>query len=87
MEATLGERIRQARKARGMSQKFLAAQIGISPTALNQIERGETRDPGVSRIVAIARQLQVSADVLLGLKDVSVRMSEDMPPRLASVGT
>jgi transcriptional regulator with XRE-family HTH domain len=62
-----GERVCEARKAKGMSQKFLAHAIGISPTSLNQIEKGQTKDPGVSRLYGIAKTLKVSADYLLGL--------------------
>ena len=63
----LGDRIRQARDRYGMSQAELARRIGVSATALNQIESGKTSDPGVSRIIGIAAILGVSADYLLGL--------------------
>ena len=65
MAKTLGTRIRQARLRYGMSQAELARRIGISGTALNQIESGKTPDPGVSRIVGIASVLGVSTDYLL----------------------
>jgi len=67
MAETLGSRIRQARDHYGMSQAELARRIGISATALNQIESGKTSDPGVTRIVKIAETLGVSADLLLGI--------------------
>jgi transcriptional regulator with XRE-family HTH domain len=73
MAETLGSRIRQARDRYGMSQATLARRIGISGTALNQIESGKTPDPGVSRIVGIARVLGVSTDsLLLGDQDGDV---------------
>ena len=62
----LGQRIRQARLAYGMSQTELAKRIQISKTALNQIELGDV-DPRASRVAAIARALHCSADWLLGL--------------------
>ena len=65
MPDTLGDRIRDARLHYGMSQAELARRIGISATALNQIESGKTPDPGVSRIIGIARVLGVSTDALL----------------------
>jgi transcriptional regulator with XRE-family HTH domain len=65
MGKTLGDRIRQVRLRYGMSQAELARRIGISSTALNQIESGKTPDPGVSRIVGIASVLGVSTDYLL----------------------
>ena len=62
MTETLGSRIRHAREHYGMSQAELARRIGISGTALNQIESGKTPDPGVSRIIGIARVLGISTD-------------------------
>jgi transcriptional regulator with XRE-family HTH domain len=50
----------------GMSQAELARRIGISATAMNQIESGKTPDPGVLKVQAIADVLQVSVDALLG---------------------
>ena len=79
MEQTLAERIRASRQAYGMTQGTLAKRIGISKTAMNQMESGETIDPGVSRIREIARVLRVSADYLLGLSDEGGPESELVP--------
>lgn len=68
MKNPLGERIRLARTRYGMSQAELARRIGISTTAMNQIEAGLT-DPRASRITGIARALRCSADYLLGLDE------------------
>ena len=90
MPATLGDRIREARLQYGMSQAELARRIGISATALNQIESGKTPDPGVSRIIGIARVLGVSTDaLLLGEKDEDAPQPPAPRPRrrtAASVG-
>jgi len=67
MAETLGSRIRQARDHYGMSQAELARRIGISATALNQIELGKTVSPGVAHIIKIAEVLNVSSDQLLGI--------------------
>ncbi len=67
MVANLGQRIRQAREQAQMSQVELARRIGISANALCSIEAGET-DPRVSRVVAIARELHVSLDALVGME-------------------
>ena len=69
MKETLGERIRQTRLRYGMSQTELARRVGISKTAMNQIEMGETTDPRMSRIRAIADILGVSMDYLAGRQD------------------
>jgi transcriptional regulator with XRE-family HTH domain len=90
MPDTLGDRIRDARLRYGMSQAELARRIGISSTALNQIESGKTPDPGVSRIIGIARVLGVSTDaLLLGCEDEDAAPHPPKRPRrrtAASIG-
>jgi transcriptional regulator with XRE-family HTH domain len=81
MKETLGARIRQARLLYGMSQTELARRVGISKTAMNQIEMGETADPRLSRIRAIADILGVSMDYLAG------RQNEDATPTPQRPGT
>jgi transcriptional regulator with XRE-family HTH domain len=67
MAESIGSRIRAARLKYGMSQAELARRIGISPNSLNEIEHGRS-EPLAMRVEAIARVLQVSTDVLHGLK-------------------
>jgi transcriptional regulator with XRE-family HTH domain len=66
MAETLGDRIRKARQAYGMSQAELARRIGISTNSMNLIEVGKTPDPAASRVKAIADVLWVTTDYLLG---------------------
>jgi transcriptional regulator with XRE-family HTH domain len=47
----LGARLRALRKASGLSLRALAGRLGISPSAVSQIERGVMR-PSVSRLIA-----------------------------------
>lgn len=54
----VGERIRALRTARGISARTLAAKLGISPSAVSQIERGVLQ-PSVSRLIAITDALGV----------------------------
>jgi transcriptional regulator with XRE-family HTH domain len=86
MADTLGSRIRQARERYGMSQVELARRIGVSATALNQIESGKTADPGVSRIVKIAEILGVSTDYLLQRTDDPRPPKRPRPRTTAPVG-
>lgn len=52
-------RIQELRKARGLSQRELAARIGIHPPTLSQLENGHVRLwPGYAR--RIARALNVT---------------------------
>jgi len=82
MVANLGQRIRQAREQAQMSQVELARRIGISANALCSIEAGET-DPRVSRVVAIARELHMSLDALVGMEPPAKRQRTR---KAASVG-
>jgi transcriptional regulator with XRE-family HTH domain len=69
MSSSLGSRIREARLQYGMSQAELARRIGISKNAMNDLEQGKTGDPRLSHIVAIADQLRLSVDALIGRKE------------------
>ena len=88
MKETLGERIRKERLRYGMSQTELARRVGISKTAMNQIEMGETADPRLSRIRAIADILGVSMDYLAGRQEEDGTPTAQRPRRrtAASVG-
>lgn len=48
---SLGARLRELRTASGVSLRGLAGRLGISPSAVSQIERGVMR-PSVSRLIA-----------------------------------
>jgi transcriptional regulator with XRE-family HTH domain len=48
---SLGTRLRELRTGAGVSLRALAAKLGISPSAVSQIERGVMR-PSVSRLIA-----------------------------------
>lgn len=56
--ASVGARIRDLRQARGLSARALAKTLGISPSAVSQIERG-VMQPSVSRLIAITDALGV----------------------------
>lgn len=80
MPMTLGERIRHARQHYGMSQAELARRIGVSKTTMNNIEMGETTDPGFSHVLHIAETLHLSLDALAGRDDVAYAWSAvEMP--------
>ena len=67
-ENFFGQRIVAARRARQMSQRALARALGVSPSAVNQWESGQTR-PGIAHLTDIAQCLTVSLDSLTGLTD------------------
>ena len=62
--AEIGDRLRTARTARGLSLRTLAEQLGVSPSLISQVERGLAK-PSVNTPYAMARVLDISLDELL----------------------
>ena len=62
--AGMGDRLRQARRARGLSLRRLAEVVGVSPSLISQVETGRAK-PSVNTLYALANELGVSLDVLL----------------------
>lgn len=52
----LGQRIRDARKVKGLSQEDLALDSDIDPSYIGGVERGQ-RNPSFKKLSAIARTL------------------------------
>jgi transcriptional regulator with XRE-family HTH domain len=63
-------RLRAERERRGVSLRKLAAEVGISPSALSQIETGKSR-PSVTTLYAIVSALGLSLDGLFAAEDKS----------------
>lgn len=63
-ELTLGEKIRELRKAKGLSQEELAARINVSRQAVSKWET-DLSLPDIDNIVQLSRLLGVSTDYLL----------------------
>jgi transcriptional regulator with XRE-family HTH domain len=62
--ATMGDRLRQARTARGLSLRRLAQVVGVSPSLISQVETGRAK-PSVNTLYALATELGISLDTLL----------------------
>lgn len=62
--ASMGDRLRQARLARGLSLRKLAEVLGVSPSLISQVETGRAK-PSVNTLYALANELGISLDVLL----------------------
>jgi transcriptional regulator with XRE-family HTH domain len=60
----MGERLRAARRARGLSLRELSQRLGVSASLISQVETGRA-NPSVSTLYAIASELDVSLDELL----------------------
>lgn len=61
----LGLRVRDARKAKHLTQEQLAEKVGISSSFMGHIERG-TRIASIDTLVSICNVLAVSPCLLLG---------------------
>ena len=75
MATRLGEHIRRARLAYGMSQTVLAQRVGISKTSMNLIETGETLDPKYSIVKKIAKTLGMRIEDLDPEEDTHAEQS------------
>ncbi|MDA2934831.1 helix-turn-helix domain-containing protein [Acidobacteria bacterium AH-259-D05] len=78
----IGQRIREARKEKGISQEQLAERSNLSHTYVGRLERGE-KQPSLDTLVTIAEAVQVSPvdllmdlDVKLGKKLVRSRIKK-----------
>jgi transcriptional regulator with XRE-family HTH domain len=62
---TLGERIKEARQQRGLTQEQLARRSGLTLNAYGDIERGRITDPHYSSLRGIARGLGITVAELV----------------------
>ncbi len=62
-----GERLRQFRKERNLTQKQLADLIGVKNSVISFYEVGE-RTPSLEVLVKLAKVLHMSTDALLGIE-------------------
>jgi len=70
MTIEIGALLRQARVTRGMSLRSLAAEVGVSPSLISQVETGKTQ-PSVSTLYALSNYLGLSMDDLLSSENDS----------------
>ena len=71
-----GEKIRSLREGRGIGLRQFAMKIGMTPTYLSKIERGEFAPPAEDKVRALAEALDQDADELLALAG---RVASDLP--------
>ena len=72
---TFGSLVRQEREQRKIGLREMARQIGVSPTYLSMIERGEFPAPAEDKVTAIAKIIGRDRDELLALAG---RVSTDL---------
>ena len=64
----IGEKIRKARENLGLSQDEVARRIPMNQSSYSKIER-DIQEPNLEQLRQICRILNLSADVLLCLRD------------------
>lgn len=66
---TLGQRIQELRKQRGMSQESLGDTLGVSRQAVSKWE-GDNGIPELDTLIAMSRLFQITVGQLLGVEEV-----------------
>lgn len=85
---TLGEKITDLRKKRGLSQEDLAITLGVSRQAVSKWETGEAK-PDTDKVIALAEYFEVTTDWLLrDIEPSETHASTDahMSPAQATTG-
>lgn len=75
----VGERVRVAREAAGISQKSLADKIGVSEYTIIRLEKGR-RSAKSDELEKIATALDVPLSYLVGIDDGEAPMPSDVTP-------
>lgn len=68
MDLNLGSQLRRVRESQGLSLRSVASAVGISASALSQVETG-VNQPSVATLYALVGHLGVSLDSLIGRSD------------------
>ena len=68
MAKHVGELLKTARVAAGLSLRALEKKTGIAASIISQIETGKTKDPGVTRVQKLCLAIGISLDDLFGLR-------------------
>lgn len=80
---TFGQRLREIRKSKSITQRALADKVGISFTYLSKIENGAMQPPREKTIMALANALEADSDELFGLaKKVPSQFLEHISPEV-----
>ncbi len=82
----IGQKIRELRKARKLTQDELATLLDVSPSAVGMYEQGR-RSPNKDMLVKLCEIFSVSSDSLLGVNESSseaVDIIREMSERIRS---
>jgi transcriptional regulator with XRE-family HTH domain len=77
---TLVQRLKDARKAAGLTQQGLAVAAGLSVSVVQQLEHGAIPDPRASTLYKLAKTLGTTVDALMGDGEHATAEDVDAPP-------
>jgi transcriptional regulator with XRE-family HTH domain len=77
MQKTFGDRIKERRKAEGMTLEQLAQATDSSKSYIWELENKKPPRPSAEKLSTIARELKVTVDWLLGADDQTLDEAED----------
>jgi transcriptional regulator with XRE-family HTH domain len=88
MAMALGDRLQQARKARGLTQQALAMATGLSVSVVHQVEYGRIADPRASTLYKLAKALGTTVEALMedGGEAAAPEAKADAPPAKGKKG-
>jgi transcriptional regulator with XRE-family HTH domain len=72
----IGPRVRERRKQLGFTQEYLAAQTGVTLSAVQRLEGGRITDPHYSTLSSIAEALGTTVAELVGEENFSVSLGD-----------
>lgn len=75
MNETFGQRFARLRKARSLTQDYIADRVNVTPQAVSKWEN-DISSPDISILGKLADILDVTTDELLGKENASIRLSE-----------
>jgi transcriptional regulator with XRE-family HTH domain len=78
---SVGDQLRESRKAAGISLRQFARNLGVSPSFISQIENGKSQ-PSVATLYMICSELNLSVDELFA--KAGAAGGEGEPPRAAA---
>ena len=78
---TLGQRIQDLRRSRGLSQEGLGDLLGVSRQAISKWE-SDTTIPEVDKLIAISRRFEISVGYLLGVEENKPMQEQQPDPEL-----
>ncbi len=76
---TLGKKIFEGRKAKGLSQEALAEKLNVSPQAVSKWENDQSC-PDIQLLPQLAKLFDTTVDALLSAEENPVPMVRQLPP-------